>query len=76
MDCENRGGSGMTNCSMACCHERSQILVTPAIFVMPEPATICLPPLATIALSNFAATEFVQSFEPLSPPPRTSLFSP
>ncbi|MGA2300028.1 MAG: hypothetical protein ABSG77_04955 [Candidatus Acidiferrum sp.] len=75
MDCEHHGGSGLSNCSMACCQENSQILATPAIFVMPEPATICLPSKATTAPSNFAATEFVQSFAPPSPPPRMPLLS-
>jgi len=75
MDCEHRGESGVSDCSMACCQESSQILAPPAIFVMPEPATIGLPSLATTAPSNFAATEFAQSFEPLSPPPRTPLLS-
>jgi hypothetical protein len=75
MECEHRGGGGMSECSMACCHDGSQILATTAIFVMPEPATICLPSLATTAPSNFAATESVPSFAPPSPPPRTLLCS-
>jgi len=75
MDCEHHGGSGMSNCSMVCCQESRHILATPAIFVMPEPATICLSSLVTTARSNFAATEFEQSFAPPSPPPRTSLLS-
>jgi hypothetical protein len=73
MDCEHHGGSSMSSCSVACCQESSHALATPAIFVMPEPATICLPSPATTAPSNFAATEFVQSFAPPSPPPRTPL---
>ena len=75
MDCEHRGGSGMSGCSMSCCQERSQILATPAIFVMPAPATIAQPSEARAAASNLAATESMQSSEPLSPPPRTPLFS-
>lgn len=75
MDCEHHGGSGMSDCSMACCHESGHILATPAIFVMPAPATVCQPSEARTAASSFAPTEFAQSFEPLSPPPRTLLFS-
>ncbi len=75
MDCAHHGGSGMANCSMSCCHERSQILAAPAIFVTPEPATIGQPSEATIAAGTFAPKEFVQSFAPPSPPPRTPLVS-
>ena len=75
MDCGHHGESGVANCSMACCHESSQILATPTIFVMPAPATMGQPSEARTAASSFAPTEFVQSSEPLSPPPRTPLFS-
>ena len=72
MDCEHHGTSGMSNCPMACCQQSSHTLATPAIFVMPESVAICLPSLVTTAPSSFAATEFAQSLEPLSPPPRTA----
>ena len=75
MDCEHLGGSGMSNCPMACCQESSHVLAAPAIFVMREPATICLLSLAMTAPSNFVGTELVQSFAPPSPPPRTPLQS-
>jgi len=74
MDCQHHGGSGMSNCSMACCQESSHTLATPAIFVMPEPTTIGQPSEATLATGNFAATGFVQSFAPLTPPPRRPVF--
>src|SRR5208337_623054 len=74
MDCEHHGGSGTSDCSRACCHESGHILATPAIFVMPAPATIGQPSEARKAASNLAATESMESFEPLSPPPRTPLF--
>ncbi len=74
-DCAHHGASGMSNCSMACCQESSHTLAAPAIFVMPEPTTIKQPSEATLAAGNFAATGFAQSFEPLSPPPRTPAFS-
>jgi len=75
MDCEHHGASGMSSCPMACCPENSHPLAAPAIFVMPEAITICLPSPATTAPNNFAATEFAHFFEPLSPPPRMPLFS-
>ncbi|HXR33758.1 MAG TPA: hypothetical protein VN830_08625 [Verrucomicrobiae bacterium] len=75
MDCEHHGGSDMSNCSTACCHESSHTLASSAIFVMPGPVTIDQPREAMIEVGSFAPAEFVQSFEPLSPPPRTLLFS-
>jgi len=76
MDCGHHGRSGMANCSMACyCQEGIHILATPAIFVMPAPAIIGQPSEAATAASNFAPTEFVQSFPPPSPPPRRPLLS-
>jgi hypothetical protein len=71
MHCEHRGGSGLSDCSMACCQENSHVLAAAAIFVMPEPATIAQPSEARAAASNLATTESMQSSEPLSPPPRT-----
>ncbi len=75
MHCEHHGGTGMTNCAMACCHESNPSLTTAVIFVLPDPASISQPARAMAAPANFAPTEFLQSFEPLSPPPRIALFS-
>ena len=74
MDCDHHGGSSMANCSMSCCHESSHTLAPSAIFVMPGPITIEQPRKAMIEAGRLAPAEFVQSFEPLSPPPRTPLF--
>jgi hypothetical protein len=73
--CQHQGGSEITGCSMSCCHESSPCITTSVIFVLPERATICQPSQAMAAFANFAPTEFVLSFEPPYPPPRTSLFS-
>jgi len=75
MSCEHHGGSGMSNCSLTCCQEGSHVLAATAVFVMPEPTSIEQPGEATTVPGSFAATEFVQSFAPLSPPPRTLLLS-
>ncbi len=75
MQCGHHGGGSMADCSMTCCHQSSPDLKAPAIFVMPNPARIDQPLEVMSAAGNFAPTEFLQSFEPLSPPPRTPLFS-
>ena len=75
MSCEHHGASGMSSCPMSCCPEKGHTLAAPAIFVMPEATAICLPSPTTTAPNNFAAHEFAQFFEPLSPPPRMPLFS-
>lgn len=75
IDCEHHSGSGVANCSMSCCHQSSPSLTTAAIFVLPDPVGISQPASVMAGSSNFAPTEFSQSFEPLSPPPRIALFS-
>jgi hypothetical protein len=75
MDCDHSGPSGIADCSMSCCHEATPSFATAVIFVMPEPALLHVS-LANIGVTpKLTATEFLQSFEPLSPPPRTSIFS-
>lgn len=74
VNCEHHGGSGLSDCPMDCCRESSPTLAPSAVFVIPEPAKIDQPCEATIAAETFAATEFVQSFAPPTPPPRLSLF--
>jgi len=75
MDCEHHGGSGTATCSLSCCRESSPSLTSAMIFVLPAPTTVSQPAQAMAAPANFVPAEFVQSFEPLSPPPRLSLFS-
>lgn len=80
MDCEHhnrgsKGHSGMMNCWMSCCPESSHGFVAAVIFVLPETAAIALPMQTLDAPSEFASSEFVQAFEPPSPPPRTSFLS-
>ena len=77
-ECEHHGGStpnkqGPMKCSMSCCHENSNTLATAVIFVLPIGASISVPLGVTSALPELPATEFMDSIEPLSPPPRITL---
>jgi len=75
MHCDHSGPSGIADCSMSCCHEHTSSFATAVIFVMPEPALLHVS-LASIGVTpKLTETEFLQSFEPLSPPPRTTFFS-
>jgi len=75
MNCDHGGANGMANCSMSCCHQSAPFFATAAIFVLPEPALLNVPLTNICALLNFTVTEFLRSFEPLSPPPRATFFS-
>ena len=75
MDCEHHSGSGMAECSLSCCQESSHALTTALIFVLPEPAAVSEPAHAASAPAQFGSTEAAPSFDPPSPPPRTSLVS-
>jgi hypothetical protein len=79
IECEHHAGSpkhsGTTSCSLSCCHENNVSLANSAIFVLPQPAILSHLAQSTAASLSVAPSEFVQSSEPLSPPPRISLFS-
>jgi hypothetical protein len=75
MNCEHHGTTGLTSCSMSCCQESSTALTAGIIFVLPEPTSLSQPSEATAAPVVLSPVEFLQSLEPLSPPPRISLFS-
>lgn len=80
MECEHDGGAsqshrGAMKCSISCCHESSNSLTAAVIYILPLPVAITLPSDTTSAPAELRATEFVQSIEPLSPPPRTLLLS-
>jgi hypothetical protein len=75
MDCEHHGGSAIANCSMSCSHESAPFLTTAVIFVLPDPVAISRPDTSTGGPATLSRTESIQSFEPLSPPPRIALFS-
>ena len=75
MDCEHHGDNTLMVCSMSCCHQSSSSLTTAVIFLLPEPAIVSRPAVALASPSNLAPPEFVQSFDPPSPPPRTLISS-
>ena len=70
MDCEHHRGTGIADCSMSCCHGSSHSLTAAVLFVLPAPSGISELTPAMAAITIFAPTDFVQPFEPLSPPPR------
>jgi hypothetical protein len=75
MNCVHHGDRGIVNCSMSCSHDGSSFLTTAVIFVLPGPAAISQPALVLAAPTTFVQAAFVRSYDPLSPPPRTSHFS-
>lgn len=75
MNCAQHGDSGMVNCFMSCGDDSGSSVTTGVIFVLPVPAAISEPTQASAAPTFFAPTAFVPSYDPLSPPPRTSHFS-
>jgi hypothetical protein len=74
-NCQHHSGSSLTQCTMSCCQESTPSLTAAVIFVLPEPTILSVPARAMATTVNFVPSEFVQSFQPLSPPPRTALFS-
>jgi hypothetical protein len=75
MNCGHHSGNGMTNCAMSCCPETNHSFTASVNFVLPSPTILAAPVIAVNSPAAFAATEFVLTFEPASPPPRTSLLS-
>ena len=75
INCEHQGNNGTVDCSMTCGHETSPSVTAGVIFVLPESAAICEPAPALAAPVSFAPIALVPSYDPLSPPPRTSRFS-
>jgi len=75
MNCEHHGAGGISSCSISCCHESNSSFAVATIFVLPVPTTISQPAQGMAAFSYFARSESLLKFEPLSPPPRSSLFS-
>lgn len=67
--------SEMTRCSMSCCHENGQSLTAAGIFILPGAVALSKPAIVLAVPRQLAATDFVQSAKPPSPPPRISLLS-
>jgi len=74
MQCKH-GAASMANCSMACCQQQEGTPIAPVTFVMPPPVALSAPVADASRVCILEPNEFSRSAEPLSPPPRTSLFS-
>lgn len=78
MGCEHHGGVTQNKpdamkCSMSCCHETSAAMAAAIVFVLPATTSLSAPLGARSASPELTATEFMQSIQPLSPPPRITL---
>jgi len=72
MDC-GHDLSGMTACSMACCQDQDQPVVTAVVFVLPHPVSALAAIKVTRANDARHSIEIPRAIEPLSPPPRVAL---
>ena len=69
MDC-GHDMSGMTACTMSCCHQDERSGLTPIAFVLPDSSSTSVPTFATPAVGTLKQIELPRTIEPLSPPPR------
>jgi hypothetical protein len=69
MDSEHDMGE-MMDCSMSCCQESENPLVTAVAFVVPDMSSISAPIAVTGAADTLRSFEIPRSLKPLSPPPR------
>jgi len=69
MDC-GHDMSGMTACTMSCCHQDERPLLTPFAFLLPHFASASAPAFATPIVATLKQIELPRTIEPLSPPPR------
>jgi hypothetical protein len=60
----------MTTCSMSCCQNSENPIVTAVAFVLPDTAVASAPIAFVNATSISQSTELLRRAEPLSPPPR------
>jgi hypothetical protein len=74
-NCDHHGGNGLPDCLMSCAQQTNPPLAAGLIFVLPEPEIISQPSPILGAAPVFVAAGFLHAIEPLSPPPRVSLFS-
>jgi hypothetical protein len=69
MDC-GHDMSGMTACTMSCCHQDERPVLTAFAFLLPEPASATRPTLATPFVATLKQFELPRTIKPISPPPR------
>jgi hypothetical protein len=70
MQCEHSGGGSAMHCSLSCCHEQPQSLIASIQFVLPQSPVLGLSEDFLEALRALESNQVLQSFDPLSPPPR------
>ena len=63
-------GDEMSNCSMSCCQNSDNPVVTAVSFVLPDAAIAPAPAAFVNAASIAQSTELPRPADPLSPPPR------
>src|SRR6266852_703288 len=68
-DCDHTT-SGLTACTMSCCHPNARLLVASITFLLPSLAPVPAPTPATRPSAWRSQLEFSRSVEPPSPPPR------
>jgi hypothetical protein len=69
MDC-GHGMSGMTACSISCCHDSDRSLIASMAFVLPPSAAAAEATAIKSPIEFAKLLDFPRSIEPLSPPPR------
>ena len=70
-DCGHDGG-GLLACSMSCCQNPDQPVVTAVIFVLPHLALAAAPNPGIGGVEPTQSVEILRSSKPLSPPPRAA----
>lgn len=69
MECEHSKPE-LGACTMSCCHDKENALMAPVTFVPEESAELHTTTLVSRLAFAPSSNDIVQSFEPLSPPPR------
>jgi hypothetical protein len=69
MDC-GHDMAGMASCSISCCQSPDRPAVTLLAFLLPSPASLIVPAVATEFTTALKTIEIPRSMEPVSPPPR------
>jgi hypothetical protein len=76
-NCEHSNETELMQCSISCCpeSENTHSVTTAITFVLPYPLFVAEPTVTPNSAFPHTPPEFVQSFKPPSPPPRSSLFA-
>jgi hypothetical protein len=69
LDC-GHDKSGMTACSMSCCHDSERSMLGAVAFVLPSPVVAVALVGIKSPIEPAKLLDFLRSLEPLSPPPR------